>query len=203
MDVCYELAAVFSQSLQGMVTSVDEVHRFRYLGGRSIIGFVDGTENPEGDDRRAFGCIGEDDPDFRGGAMFLYKNICTTTCNDGIYSPPRSKRRPLGGTNSMMWSLPTKKKRKYPQCRDQYHLARRRGTKKRTRQYAVCQSLTWRVRDVLHWLCGYVQHHARNAGKYVRRRSRGQYQQIAGFSTAVTGTLFFAPSADMLDCLAE
>jgi putative iron-dependent peroxidase len=33
----------------GAVSTVDEVHGFRYFDDRDLLGFVDGTENPRGD----------------------------------------------------------------------------------------------------------------------------------------------------------
>ncbi len=76
-SACYELASIISQKLNGVVTPVDEVHGFRYFDGRSIIGFVDGTENPEFEDERAaFAVIGEEDADFAGGSYaFVQKYI--------------------------------------------------------------------------------------------------------------------------------
>ena len=38
--------------LGGAVTAVDEVHGFRYFDDRDLLGFVDGTENPTGEDGR-------------------------------------------------------------------------------------------------------------------------------------------------------
>ena len=46
MSACYELGSIISRALSGAVTCEDEVHGFRYMDGRAIIGFVDGTENP-------------------------------------------------------------------------------------------------------------------------------------------------------------
>lgn len=46
MDLCFELAALQVKCLGQAVTVVDEVQGFRYFDMRSIIGFVDGTENP-------------------------------------------------------------------------------------------------------------------------------------------------------------
>lgn len=66
---CYEFASMILQQLEGTVVAVDEVHGFRYLDGRSIIGFVDGTENPETEDeRKSFAVIGDEDPEFKGGS---------------------------------------------------------------------------------------------------------------------------------------
>lgn len=47
IDMCFELARLIGDALQGAVDVADEVHGFRYFDERDILGFVDGTENPE------------------------------------------------------------------------------------------------------------------------------------------------------------
>jgi putative iron-dependent peroxidase len=71
MDLCFELAAQLVGWLGGAVTVVDEVQGFRYFDQRAIIGFVDGTENPEGREIAEFTVIGEEDSGFAGGSYVL------------------------------------------------------------------------------------------------------------------------------------
>ncbi len=52
MDLCFELATQIMESIGDWVTVADEVHGFRYFDDRDVLGFVDGTENPRGDDAR-------------------------------------------------------------------------------------------------------------------------------------------------------
>ncbi|MGV0790224.1 Dyp-type peroxidase [Mycolicibacterium sp. XJ1819] len=66
MDVCFELATRLVEAL-GSVTIVDEVHGFRFFDNRDLLGFVDGTENPDGPLARSATQIGDEDPDFAGG----------------------------------------------------------------------------------------------------------------------------------------
>ncbi|MDR2443914.1 MAG: Dyp-type peroxidase [Deltaproteobacteria bacterium] len=47
MDICQELAAVISLDLSEVAHSLDETQGFRFFDSRALIGFVDGTENPE------------------------------------------------------------------------------------------------------------------------------------------------------------
>ncbi|MDT5220814.1 MAG: porphyrinogen peroxidase, partial [Mycobacterium sp.] len=48
LDVCFELAGHIVKAMAGAVTVVDEVHGFRFFDNRDLLGFVDGTENPDG-----------------------------------------------------------------------------------------------------------------------------------------------------------
>ncbi|TBM29300.1 Dyp-type peroxidase [Hafnia paralvei] len=77
VDACYEMASIICKKLSEITTVVDEVHGFRYFDGRSIIGFVDGTENPEyPDERIECAVIGDEDLNFRGGSYaFVQKYI--------------------------------------------------------------------------------------------------------------------------------
>lgn len=67
-DICFELAAIIHQQLSSATHAIDETHGFRYLDGRAIIGFVDGTENPEDIEAREFAVVGDEDPAFKGGS---------------------------------------------------------------------------------------------------------------------------------------
>lgn len=66
MDVCFELGGRVLASMAGAVTVVDEVHGFRFFEQRDLLGFVDGTENPDGPEAVEAAQIGNEDPDFAG-----------------------------------------------------------------------------------------------------------------------------------------
>src|ERR1700744_1632231 len=75
-SICIDMAAAIAQVLDPVAVPVEEVHGFRYWDGRSILGFVDGTENPEGEKRAFFGLIGDEDPVYKGGSyLFVQKYI--------------------------------------------------------------------------------------------------------------------------------
>ena len=67
LDVCFELAGRVAKSMAGAITIVDEVHGFKFFDNRDLLGFVDGTENPDGPLARSATQIGDEDPDFAGG----------------------------------------------------------------------------------------------------------------------------------------
>src|SRR5246500_5168138 len=71
MDLCFELAAQIMVRLEGAVAPVDEVHGFRYFDSRDLLGFVDGTENPTGQEAVEATVIGEEDPAFAGGSYVM------------------------------------------------------------------------------------------------------------------------------------
>jgi porphyrinogen peroxidase len=66
MDMCFELAGRIVKALNA-ITVVDETHGFRFFENRDLLGFVDGTENPDGPLAVSASQIGDEDPDFAGG----------------------------------------------------------------------------------------------------------------------------------------
>lgn len=66
MDVCFELATKLVEAM-AEITVVDETHGFRFFDNRDLLGFVDGTENPDGPLADSATQIGAEDPDFAGG----------------------------------------------------------------------------------------------------------------------------------------
>ena len=66
LDFCFELATRLVDAMAGAITVVDEVHGFRFFDNRDLLGFVDGTENPDGPLAVSATQIGNEDPDFAG-----------------------------------------------------------------------------------------------------------------------------------------
>jgi porphyrinogen peroxidase len=70
-DLCFELAQRLTDRLAGSASVIDEVHGFRSFDERDLLGFVDGTENPEGAAAHDAVTIGDEDPDFAGGSYVI------------------------------------------------------------------------------------------------------------------------------------
>jgi putative iron-dependent peroxidase len=71
LDLCFELARLIADRLGPAVRVVDEVHGFRSFDERDLLGFVDGTENPEGNAAVAAVLVGDEDPSFAGGSYLV------------------------------------------------------------------------------------------------------------------------------------
>jgi putative iron-dependent peroxidase len=71
MDLCFELAMQIMESIGDVVSVADEVHGFRYFDDRDLLGFVDGTENPRGDEAREAAIVDSEDPAFAGGSYVI------------------------------------------------------------------------------------------------------------------------------------
>jgi porphyrinogen peroxidase len=71
MDLCFELATQIMARIGDAATVVDEVHGFRYFEHRDLLGFVDGTENPDGAAASKAVLIGAEDPAYAGGSYVI------------------------------------------------------------------------------------------------------------------------------------
>jgi putative iron-dependent peroxidase len=71
MDLCFELAAQIMSRLDGAVSTADEVHGFQYFDDRDLLGFIDGMENPADQAAVDAAIIGEEDSAFAGGSYAI------------------------------------------------------------------------------------------------------------------------------------
>jgi putative iron-dependent peroxidase len=68
-DASYIVATKVCELFADSVELVEQIQGFRYLDGRDLTGFVDGTENPRGLHRREVALVNQaDDYDFAGGS---------------------------------------------------------------------------------------------------------------------------------------
>ncbi len=67
-DLNFQCGAEITEALSHGAALVEQVEGFRYLDSRDLTGFVDGTENPQGEDRLNVAVVGDEDPDFYGGS---------------------------------------------------------------------------------------------------------------------------------------
>lgn len=68
-DVNFQLAWTLRERLDAVAELAEEVHGFRYMDSRDMTGFVDGTENPEGDNRARVALVKEtDDAEYAAGS---------------------------------------------------------------------------------------------------------------------------------------
>ncbi|MBJ9953513.1 MULTISPECIES: Dyp-type peroxidase [unclassified Acinetobacter] len=71
-DICFALSQSFFDGIQDQVEVLDERVCFRYLDGRDLTGFIDGTENPQfPDDRAETALLGEDSGIFEDGSFIF------------------------------------------------------------------------------------------------------------------------------------
>ncbi|MFE5244134.1 MULTISPECIES: Dyp-type peroxidase [unclassified Streptomyces] len=199
MDVCFEWVSQLLGRLGDAVKVVDEVHGFRYFDHRDLLGFVDGTENPVGDDARAAALIGPEDPDFEGGSYVVVQKYLHDLAGWNALSTEQQEKI-IGRTKFTDMELS--------------------DDVKPADSHVALNTITGAdgtERDILRANMPFGNFGQGEFGTYfigyaadpwvteqmLRNMFLGSppgiHDRILDFSTAVTGTLFHAPRADFLD----
>ena len=202
MDLCFELATQIMERLAGSVTVCDEVHGFRYFDERDLVGFVDGTENPTGQAAATAAITGTEDPGFAGGSyVIVQKYLHDLTAWNRLTVEDQEKV--IGRTK--LSDIETRRRcqaRQLPRRPEHHHRARRCPAADPAGQHAVrhCgdEASSAPTSSATAATPGVTEQMLQNM---FIGNPPGNYDRILDFSTAVTGNLFFAPSAGFLDDL--
>jgi putative iron-dependent peroxidase len=196
-DLCFELGTQIMARLGAAISVVDEVHGFRYFDARDLLGFVDGTENPTGQAAMDATLIGAEDAVFAGGSyVIVQKYLHDLTGWNAL--PTEEQERIIGRTKLSDVELDDAKKptsahnalttivkdgKEIKILRDNMPFGRAGG------EFGT-------------YFIGY----SRSPGTIEQMlenmfigKPPGNYDRLLDFSRAVTGSLFFVPSATFLD----
>ncbi len=201
MDLCFEFASQAMSRLAGAVTVVDETHGFRFFDERDLLGFVDGTENPEGAAAASAALVGAGDPGFAGGSYVIVQKYLHDMDAWNALST-EDQERVIGRSKLSDIEMPDEIKPA------DSHVALNTieepdGTERQILRanmpfgelgrgefgtYYIAYAATPSVTELM-------------LTRMFIGDPPGNTDRILDFSTAVTGTLFFAPWADFLDDL--
>ena len=192
---CMDTATAITDALREVADCVEEIHGFKYWDGRSIIGFVDGTENPYGEDRAYFGIIGDEDLEYKGCSYLFvqkYMHDLHAWRNLPVYEQEkvigRSKYEDIEMSDEVK---PTNSHSALANVGDDAKIVRDNmpfgnistndmGT------YFICYASKFStVKKML--------------TRMFVGEPKGNYDRLLDFSFPKTGTLFFVPTFDILD----
>jgi putative iron-dependent peroxidase len=198
MDLCFELAAQIMARIGTAVTTADEVHGFRYFDDRDLLGFVDGTENPRGAAVIDAALIGAEDPAFAGGSYVIVQkylhdisawNALSTEAQERIIGRQKLSDielddavKPTSAHSALTTIVEGGKEIKI--LRDNMPFGRVGQGEFGT--YFIGYSRSPRVTEQM-------------IENMFVGRPPGNYDRLLDFSRAVTGNLFFVPSATFLE----
>ncbi|WP_027581048.1 Dyp-type peroxidase [Bradyrhizobium sp. Ai1a-2] len=198
MDLCFEIAAQIMSRLASAVTIVDEVHGFKYFDDRDLMGFVDGTENPVGEDAQRAAIIGEEDAPFAGGSYVIVQKYLHDL--ERWNEVPVEQQEDIIGRHKLS-DIEQDDAAKAPYAHNVLTSIEDNGE-----QLQI-------VRDNMPfgefgkgefgtYFIGYARSPRRIEQMLENMfigRPPGNYDRLLDFSRAVTGILFFVPSATFLD----
>ena len=202
MDLCFELASLITERLDGVARIVDEVHGFSYFDERDLLGFVDGTENPTGPAAARATIIGNEEPAYAGGSYVIVQKYVHDLRRWNAL-PVEEQEKVIGRTKLSDVELD--------------------DSVKPTSAHNALTTIVVDgeevdiVRDNMPfghvgtgeygtYFIGYARSPATTEQMLENMfigSPPGNYDRILDFSTAVTGSLFFVPSQPMLDGLAD
>ena len=191
MDMAGEIAKIAS----AVADCIEEVHGFRYWDGRSILGFVDGTENPAGEKRALFGIIGNEDEKYKGGSyLFVQKYLHDLTAWEKLSVSEQEKVFGRSKVNDIEMPDDIKPSNSHSALanvgddfkvvRDNMPFGNIANNEMGTYFIAYASTFSTVTKMLDRMFMGVPA---------------GNYDRILDFSTAKTGTLFFCPSIDMLN----
>jgi putative iron-dependent peroxidase len=202
IDLCFELAAQIMERIGDAVSIADEVDGFRYFEDRDVIGFVDGTENPRGDAAREAAIVGDEDPTFAGGSYVIVQkylhdmkgwNALPVETQERIIGRRKlsdieldDAEKPASAHNVL--TIIEENGRELKILRDNMPFGRPGHGEFGT--YFIGYSRTPRITETM-------------LQNMFVGRPPGNYDRLLDFSRAVTGSLFFVPSATFLDNVGE
>lgn len=198
MDLCFELATALVGRLEGAAHVVDEVHGFKYFDARDLLGFVDGTENPSGQIAMNATVIGDEDPSFAGGSyVIVQKYLHDLKKWDAI--PTEVQEHIIGRKKVSDIELPEAAKPSYA------HNVLTNIEDNGEQLQIVRENMPFGTigkGEFGTYFIGYARSPSRIEQMLQNMfigKPPGNYDRILDVSTAVTGSLYFIPTAEFLD----
>jgi len=194
-SICYDMAYAISDILDPVAVSVEEIHGFRYWDSRSILGFVDGTENPHGQDRELFSMIRDEDLVYKGGSyLFVQKYIHDLTAWKRLSTEQQEKVIGRYKSNDIEMADDVKPSNSHIALanigddlkivRDNMPFGNMSTNEMGTYFIAYASTFTTVQKMLSNMFIGVPE---------------GNYDRILDFSTAKTGSLYFVPTFNMID----
>lgn len=194
-SICYDMASEISDLLNQAAVSIEEIQGFRYWDGRSILGFVDGTENPRGQEREFFGVVGDDDPDYKGGSyLFVQKYIHDLTAWKELSVQDQEKVIGRSKSNDIEMADEVKP------ANSHIALANVGDDLKIVRDNMPFGSMS--KNEMGTYFIAYASKFStvqKMLNNMFIGSPIGNYDRILDFSAPKTGSLFFVPTIDMMD----
>ena len=202
MDLSFELMTQIMARIGSAVSAVDEVQGFRYFDERDLLGFVDGTENPRGAAAAEAVLIGDEDATFGGGSYVIVQkylhdlgawNALSTEAQERIIGRTKlsdieldDSVKPTSAHSALTTIVENGKEIKI--LRDNMPFGRPGYGEFGT--YFIGYSRSPRTIEQM-------------LENMFIGRPPGNYDRLLDFSRAVTGNLFFVPSATFLENVTE
>jgi putative iron-dependent peroxidase len=198
MDLCFELATEIMARLGPAVAVADEVHGFQYFENRDLLGFVDGTENPVDQAALDATLIGEEDAAFAGGSYVIVQKYLHDMKGWNAI-PVEQQEKIIGRTKLSDIELDDSVKPSY--AHNALTVIEENGEELDIVRANMPFGEVGKG-EFGTYFCGFACSPRRIEQMLENMfvgRPPGNYDRLLDFSRAVTGSLFFVPSATFLE----
>lgn len=199
LDLCFELARQVMARLAGHVKVLDEVQGFRYFDERDLLGFVDGTENPTGPKAVAAITVGDEDPAYAGGSyVVVQKYLHDLDAWQAL--PVAEQERVIGRSKLDDIEMPDAVK-----PANSHVAANTIVDPDGTERQIVRENMAFGSPGAAEFGTYFIGYAAtpdvieRMLHRMFVGEPPGNHDRILDFSTAVSGSLFFVPTAEFLE----
>jgi porphyrinogen peroxidase len=201
MDMCFELESVILAALGDAVTVVSETQGFQYFDNRDLLGFVDGSENPNGQEAVDAVLVGGEDPGFAGGSYVILQKYLHDMAGWNAL-PTEAQERIIGRMKASNIELDAAVK---PSSAHNALTVIEEGGQEVKIVRANMPFGQPGQGEFGTYFIGYARS-PRTIEQMLENmfvgRPPGNYDRLLDFSHPVTGGLFFVPAASLLDTLA-
>lgn len=199
LDFCFELAVHCMRRLGSAVTLEDETQGFKFFDNRDLLGFVDGTENPVGAALDEAVLVGDEDVLFSGGSYVIVQKYLHDM-DKWEAMPVERQERIIGRHKLSDIEFPDEEKASYA------HNVLTSIDDENGNQLEILRDNMPFGSPAQGEFGTYFIGYAREPGRIESMLENmfvgdppGNYDRILDVSSAVTGGLFFVPSAEMLE----
>ncbi|WP_431280329.1 Dyp-type peroxidase [Leifsonia poae] len=202
-DFCFEFERLLLAALDDAVEVVDEVVGFRYFDSRDLLGFVDGTANPAGSEMMGAALVGDEDPQYTGGSYVVVQKYLhdltkwgrlPVPAQEGVIGRTKLENIELDDaehgqkSHKTLATITDENGVEHDILRDNMPFGRP-GQGEFGTYFIGYSGRLWVIEQMLR--------------RMFVGDPEGSYDRILDFSTAATGTTFFAPASGILDALAD
>lgn len=176
---------------------IEQVKGFRYLDGRDLTGFVDGTENPHGEKRRRVALVDhKTDPLFAGGS-YVHIQRYRHRMDTWHEIPTKQQEDIIGRTKSDNIEYPSAEKPAFSHTK-RTNLKNGLGESIEILRQSMPYG-TMRVQGLFFIsLCHDPNPFKQMLKSMIEGDGRGHYDRLLNYTQAETGAAFFAPSIEFL-----
>ena len=175
------------------------MHGFRSFDERDLLGFVDGTENPDGAAAHDATLIGDEDPEFAGGSYVIVQKYVHDLAGWDALAVEQQERA-IGRTKLNDLELPDELKPSNSHV-TLNTIVDEKGEERQIMRFNMPFGNVGRGEFGTYFI-GYARTPAvteQMLSNMFVGKPPGNYDRILDFSTAITGNLFFVPNAEFLD----